>query len=97
MQLRLGLQTAQPDRLEAVFRVAAEEGWERDPHSQSSKERWRLPGTRYYLRTNWHTTTVYRLIDHGARQQQSVPSHALGMVRLLLQRTRLEAKRSIGR
>jgi hypothetical protein len=97
MQLRLGLQPARADRLDAVWRVAAEEGWERDLHSQPGKERWRLPGTAYCLRANWHITTVYRLVDHKAHQKQSVSSDALGLVRLLLQRTRLEAKRSRGR
>jgi hypothetical protein len=90
-------QMPKPDRLESVWRLAAEEGWERDPHSQPGKERWRLPGTAFCLRANWDMTTVYRLVDHRAHQQKSVPSDALGMVRLLLQRTRLEAKRSIGR
>jgi len=80
-----------------VLRIAAEEGWERDAHSQPGKERWRLPGTAYCLRVNWHIATVYRLVDHKAHQKQSVSSDALGLVRLLLQRTRLEAKRSIGR
>jgi hypothetical protein len=89
-QLRLSLPTPQVDRIEAVYACAVAHGWTYEPRSNGRKARCHLPGTCWYLRANWHRTTLYRQVGTGAIALRVLPTDALGEVALALERVAVQ-------
>ena len=91
-QLRLPLRSKLADRIAVVYARAAEKGWEPEPHGRGNGNqlRYHLPGTHWYLRANWHCTTLYALEGRTITQAQHIPTDALGKITLALDKIRVQ-------